>query len=238
MSIRIITDHPIAVEYAEHFDRDSDHSLCISRFTNQNFNQKLYKLFSGKTLRVVDLGCSVGAFVADCLWDGHIAVGIEGTDWYVKHVGLTKQWPTDPTVCIRDKVFNVDEYSEWGRYPENFFTADITKPFQLVEGEDKVEFDAVTAWEVMEHISEADLPQLLTNIKGLLAPEGLFICSISKQRGAFHKTVKNEKWWDGLFARYNFVLRPDLVDMFGEDWVRGPKQAAPDSFHRIIQIAQ
>lgn len=233
--LRIITDHPIAVAYAEHFDRESDHSLCLSRFTNKSFNEKLYKVFN-KTLRIIDLGCSVGAFVADCIKDGHIAVGIDGTDWYVKNVGAEKIFPTDPTICIREKIFKVDEYSEWGRYPDNFFTADITKPFRLVEHEQHVGFDVVTAWEVMEHIAEGDLPQLLDNVRNLLSPEGLFICSISEQRGQFHKTVKKPKWWDGLFAEYNFVLRPDLVSIFGDDWIRGPKQAAPGSFHRILQI--
>ena len=235
MKLRIITDHPIATAYAEHFDRDSDHSLCISRFSNPQFNRRLYELKPG-TLIIADLGCSVGAFVSDCIRDGHIAIGIEGTDWYLRHIGKTKQWPTDPTVCIRDKTFQVDDYSEWPRFPGSFFTADITQPFRLENYDGTyVGFDVVTAWEVMEHLAPEGVAQMLQNVRSMLNSDGLFICSISEQKGQFHKTVRPPGWWDSAFAAAGLVLRPDLLGHFGQEWIRGPKQHAPQSFHRIAQ---
>lgn len=51
----------------------------------RRFNKKLYELFGmDSPLWVLDLGCSGGGFVKDCLDDGCLAVGIEGSDYFKK----------------------------------------------------------------------------------------------------------------------------------------------------------
>jgi predicted TPR repeat methyltransferase len=77
-------------------------------------------------LRILDLGCSGGGFVKDCLDDGCLAVGLEGSN-YSKNL----------------------RRAEWRTIPENLFTADLTTPFQVFsefpEGEVPLTFDVITA---------------------------------------------------------------------------------------------
>ena len=57
MRIKIITDHPVAYtspDYIMPWGTKRDNSV------NPRFNQKLYNLFDGKFLKVLDLGCSGG----------------------------------------------------------------------------------------------------------------------------------------------------------------------------------
>jgi 2-polyprenyl-3-methyl-5-hydroxy-6-metoxy-1,4-benzoquinol methylase len=104
---------------------------------------------------LLDLGCSGGQLVSDFLSFGWYAAGLEGSDYSAK-TGRAN-WP---------KLGGV-----------NLFTCDITKPFQLEANGSPVQFDVITAWEVLEHIHENDLPKLLENICNHLKPGGLFIAS-------------------------------------------------------------
>src|SRR5690242_3276938 len=73
------------------------------------FNQKLYQLFGEYTpLWVLDMGCSGGGFVKDCLDAGSVAVGLEGSDYSKKM-----------------------RRAEWRTIPEYLFTADITARFEI-----------------------------------------------------------------------------------------------------------
>ena len=74
-------------------------------------------------------------------------------------------------------------------------------------------FDAITAWEVMEHIPEDDLPALFANIDHHLAPGGYLIFSIATfldwdpQTGCvWHVTVKPRAWWEERFASLGFLI--------------------------------
>src|ERR1051325_2350118 len=128
---------------------------------HRRFNQKLYQLFGEERppIWVLDLGCSGGGFVKDCLDDGCMAVGIEGSDFSKR----TKR-------------------AEWRTIPEHLFTADITKPFEVFGefpgGEKQLKFDVITNWEVMEHIHERDIPGVVENVKKHLKPGGLWIMSV------------------------------------------------------------
>lgn len=52
---------------------------------HRRFNKKLCELFGiDSPLWVLDLSCSGGGFVKDCLDDGCMAVGIEGSDYFKK----------------------------------------------------------------------------------------------------------------------------------------------------------
>src|SRR5262249_52883832 len=127
---------------------------------NRRFNVKLYQLLGRHMprvgprgawvywpnidLKVLDIGCAGGGFVKDCLDDGYLAVGLEGSDYSKKR-----------------------NRAEWATIPDYLFTCDVTKDFDVVlrdgGGERRILFDAVTAWEVMEHIAERDLPKVAEN---------------------------------------------------------------------------
>src|SRR4051812_27451294 len=90
--VSLTATRPVAIhspDYIEPWGTRRDNSR------NRRFNHKLYKLFlNRRSLRILDLGCSGGGFVRDCIDDGHFAVGLEGSD-YSKRVGRA-EWRTIP----------------------------------------------------------------------------------------------------------------------------------------------
>jgi predicted TPR repeat methyltransferase len=159
-----------------------------------------------RPLRALDLGCAGGGIVLDFLLAGHIAVGIEGSDYS-----------------------QIQQRAEWRTIPHNLFTADITKPFIVGDVNDKstLEFDVIMAWDVMEHIHEGDLEAVFANVMNHLRDDGYFVGTISlqpdenKELGAtYHHTVKPRDWWIARYARAGLeILRNPPFQ--AEDYVRG-----------------
>jgi SAM-dependent methyltransferase len=190
---------------------------------NRRFNQKLYHLFGEQRgpMWVMDLGCAGGGFVKECLDDGCVAVGLEGSDYSKK---------------LRR--------AEWRTIPEFLFTADITATFEVigefVSGEKRIQFDAITSWEVMEHIRESDLPMVVENIKRHLRPGGLWITSITPvddivQGVNLHQTVKPRQWWSEKLEKLGLICAEEYVHYFNGQFVRGPKYFAhPSAFHLVL----
>ena len=224
--IEVETGHPVAVDSPDHL---SPFGTSRDNSTNPLFNEKLYRLFAGlgRMPRVLDLGCSGGGFVRSCVDDGCLAVGIEGSD-HSRRFGR----------------------AEWPRGDGKFlFTADITKPFSVVGVSDgervPLTFDLVTSWEVMEHIAEADVPAVFENIRRHLAPNGLVVLSISTnehdvhdhdagETHHLHQTVRPASWWLSRLAAEGFEHHPEYVRFFNTQFIRGPKQNAPGSFHLVL----
>jgi SAM-dependent methyltransferase len=198
------TDHPLAADSVDTLHprgAKQDNSIC------PRFNQRLYQLFGHKPqLKVLDLGCAGGGLVRTLIDDGHFAVGLEGSDFP-----------------------RLNQFGEWGTIPHHLFTCDITKPFRLtLRAPDRpIPFDAVTAWEVMEHIPKDRIEPLMRNIDRHLAPGGWVLFSIatfldfSPTTGvAWHRTVEPRQWWELRFAEFGFV--PATDHPFGPyDWLRG-----------------
>lgn len=189
---------------------------------NFRFNQKLNKLYEGKKgeLRVLDMGCSGGGFVKDCLDDGCFSVGIEGSDFSRKR-----------------------RRAEWRTIPEYLFTADITAPFQVFgqfeTGERPLLFDVVTSWEVIEHIAEPDLEKVSSNVARHLDQGGIWIMSVSPNVEVIdgvhlHQTVQSRPWWTKKFQELGWIHLEEYVDFFNTQFVRGPKYGAPGSFHLVL----
>jgi SAM-dependent methyltransferase len=198
------TDHPLA--------RDSNDTLHPRGAKNDNsiclrFNQRLYQLFNRKpNLKVLDLGCAGGGLVRTLIDDGHFAVGLEGSDYP-----------------------QLNQSGEWGTIPHHLLTCDITKPFTLTSraSGEPLRFDAITAWEVMEHIPEDRIAPLLSNVERHLTPGGWVLFSIAtfmdfnaKTGVEWHRTVQPRAWWEAKFASLGFV--PSSDHPFGPyDWLRG-----------------
>jgi SAM-dependent methyltransferase len=231
MRYKVLTDHPVALTSRDH-THPSGTACDDSR--NVNFNRKLYPLFD-KQITLVDLGCAGGGFVKSVVDDGHEAIGIEGSDY-----SLTWDFH-DP------KTRKPGRRAQWATIPERLFTADVTKPFDVVKvtreyceecngpHEDSAEFEVVTCWEMMEHIPEDGLDQLAKNVLSHLAPNGVWIMSVSTQVGFHHVTVKHRGWWLELFAKHGLTNDDGLVRHFNDDWIRGPSQGAPESFHLCLR---
>lgn len=190
---------------------------------NYRFNEKLYALYSEKIegIKVLDLGCSGGGFVKSCHDDGHLAVGLEGNDYSQKRCRC-----------------------EWGTIPDFLFTCDITAKFEVFMEKkncmEPLKFDVITAWEVLEHIMENDLPMVVDNISRHLESNGLWIVSISPNEEIIegirlHQTVKHKEWWIELFDSLGFTHDEDYVRWFNTQFIRGPKYNAPGSFHLVLR---
>jgi SAM-dependent methyltransferase len=188
---------------------------------NQRFNDKLYKLYPvGRFLKVLDLGCSGGGFIRNCIDDGCFAIGLEGSDYSKRH-----------------------RRAEWRTIPEYLFTCDMTRPFEIsleTGGKsERVQFDAVTSWEVMEHIAEPDIARVAENVTRHLAPGGLWIMSVSPREDVIngvnlHQTVKPREWWVEKLSQLGFENQAPLVQYFNTQWVRGPKYGYSNSFHLVL----
>lgn len=206
----IITNNPVAIDSRDH---TNPHGTKADNSVNQVFNNKLYELFrTNKCLKIMDIGCSGGGFVKNCIDDGHIAIGLEGSDYSRNH-----------------------KRAEWVTIPDNLFTCDVTHPFEINDENGKVVFDIVTAWELMEHLPADRLSTVCNNIRRHLARDGIWIMSISPNKEYHHVTTESREWWLNLFTQEGFKNRDDYVKHFGNDWVRGPYQAAPNSFHFVFQ---
>lgn len=181
---------------------------------NIRFNRKLDKLYK-KPISILDLGCAGGAFVKDCIDEGDMAIGLEGSDYSKKN-----------------------KKAEWTTIPDSLFTCDITKNFNVYEGKKRFRFNVITAWEVMEHIKEEDLDALIKNIVNHMADDCLVIMSIANfsdiQNGIeLHQTQKPKDWWIDKFSRYGLVYRPEYLAYFNTQYIRG-KYEFENNFHLIL----
>lgn len=207
----VITDYPIALESPDHIKpcgamHDNNTSAAFIReFKSYAESQQITKPYF-----IMDLGCASGRFIVDCLGESMRAIGLEGSDYMLKH-GLY-YWPD---------------------HKNNLFTCNVAKKFEVYYDGIPTQFDLITAWEVMEHFKVDELPIVLENIGRHL--RGLFICSIAQgphvpYHQCYKDGIKSPEWWDELFSKYGFVKREDLKRHF-KSYVRGG-----GGFHRIFEF--
>jgi 2-polyprenyl-3-methyl-5-hydroxy-6-metoxy-1,4-benzoquinol methylase len=195
-NVVIITDYPVAYESLDHlFPRGTKNDN--TRYPR--FIHKCETLFSGKEkLNFCDLGCSGGGMVLDAALRGHYSVGIEGSD-----------------------LSSRAQRAEWRLLRKNLFTADITKPLGIIDldTQETVTFDVISAWEVVEHLSEGQLFGLFDNVAKHLADDGVFVGSIANysdkqpETGTeLHVTQQPYEWWSDKFSTYGFEAHQELFD--------------------------
>jgi SAM-dependent methyltransferase len=188
--IRVQTKHPIAYESPDH--------LTPWGTTRDNSTNKKFVDYMARRLRVetpnaelgaLDLGCSGGQLVKDFLDLGWMAVGLEGSDFSLKH--RRANWP-----ALAGK---------------NLFTCDITKPFQITTRHQPAKFNLVTMWEVLEHIHPSGLSQLFSNIMAHLERRGYFFASTTSAPD-IHEGVDlhQTKWTNAEWQRWIAEHCPEL----------------------------
>jgi 2-polyprenyl-3-methyl-5-hydroxy-6-metoxy-1,4-benzoquinol methylase len=218
------TEGAVALDSADH---QWPRGALYDNSTSPRFNRKLYAMLNYRPdLAVLDMGCSGGGFVKSVLDDGFTAVGLEGSD-----------------VCKRL------QRAEWSTIPLHLFTCDITRPFSLWNDRNqRVLFDVITAWEVLEHIAPDLVPVVIANIHDNLKPGGFFIGSIDMTPDGnpnlgvvYHLTLEGQDWWAERFLEKGFspvTNHPFLT----EDWLRGNGQgwdnwspADGEGFHLVVR---
>lgn len=184
------------------------HGTANDNSKNKQFNKFTYDYFNGP-VRFIDIGCSGGGLVEDFVNDGQLAIGLEGSDYS-----------------------QVYKRAAWATIPNNLFTCDVSKPYQVYyrwgeNGKDEPFLaNVISAWEVMEHFKPGDVPCVIEQIRKHLEVGGLFIASISlsaQNNEIWHQCVRNREWWNEQFSGFKF--RQDLVDKLNEmsAWVRTPE---------------
>ena len=169
------------------------------------FVKKCETLFGqSKELSFLDLGCSGGGMVLEALLRGHNSYGLEGSDASLK-----------------------EQRAEWRLIGNHLMTCDITKPFNLKNENNNIcKFNIITAWEVLEHLSDDELEGLFDNIKRHLKDDGIFVASIAnwddidEESGVnWHVNVHEYSWWRSKFENAGFKICSDLFDVW--DLARG-----------------
>ena len=155
-NIQLETNNPIAYESPDHLN---PYGTARDNSTNKKFVEYMADLIKSEYphnyLGALDLGCSGGQLVKDFKDLGWMAVGLEGSDFSLKH-----------------------KRANWAQLANtNLFTCDITKPFQITSHKSPAKFNLITMWEVLEHIHTNDLPQLFKNITAHMAYGGYFVAS-------------------------------------------------------------
>ena len=173
MNLIVETNHPVAYESPDH---KMPWGTKRDNHTHQGLIDELLEEYGSPN--VMDLGCSGGQFIVDLANLGCIAVGLEGSDYSIKH--QRANWP---------------EY-----HNRHLFTADVTKPYKVYNNSEQVYFDIITAWELVEHIAPDDIENLLTHITDNLKSGGKFIASISTKPDVIngfvlHQSVFTQDHW-------------------------------------------
>jgi SAM-dependent methyltransferase len=216
--IKINTEHPIAYESPDHI---MPWGTMRDNSTNEEFIAQTEHFFFPNTFNVLDIGCSGGQLIIDYHNRGHLAVGVEGSDYSVKH--QRANWP---------------EY-----HNKNLFTADATKPFSFIlDDKDPIKFDLITAWELIEHIHPNDLNALFKNVYNNLKHDGIFVASISTKPDVIdgvvlHQSVfQQHEWSFDILTEDNAFKDTDL------EWFVYPFSAAVradgGSFHIGVKHKQ
>ena len=198
--LKVITNKPVAVDSPDHLHPKG---TMRDNSVNPEFNRRLYSVLRERNLAptVLDLGCAGGGFVKSILDDGFFAVGIEGSDYS-----------------------KVRQRAEWATIPDFLFTADATEPFTVEDATGPLQFSAITSWEFMEHIADANLAALFSNIRRHLNRGGLFISStntIPDDEGGhgYHQTVRPAAWWNALYEHLGWEHDYQAEETFGGEYV-------------------
>lgn len=157
--IIINTMFPVAYDSADHMEPEGTKN---DNSSNIDLIHEIEKDLSEiSPLQILDLGCAGGGLVHDFVKKGHIAVGLEGSDYNIVH--QRAEWPA--------------------LYGKNLFTCDITKEYSIwIEKDQKISpfaCDLITAWEVVEHIPPDRLSLFFELIRRHLKIGGRFIAGIS-----------------------------------------------------------
>jgi hypothetical protein len=182
---RIDCEREVALDSADHI---VPRGVKSDETRSPSFVEAVKNHFS-RSISYLDLGSAGGGLVYDFILEDCKAVGIEGSDFSKN----------------RRRAY-------WREIPWALFTADITYPFQIFEGESPAQFDVIGAWEFFEHISEQDIPKVLANVKmHLRDSESLLLANISTfddhdGHTHWHQTIQNFDWWKKVFEENGFEV--------------------------------
>ncbi len=168
--------------YAGNFGYINNETFAGESHKNQAFNQYLKALFCRK-ISVLDLGCG-GGFIHDTVQNGDDALGIEGFSQYQRN-----------------------QIHAWKLIPDNLQIMNIAQPFIITdENNQRVNFDVVTAWEVLEHLFEDEVDVFLKNVVNHIHNDSFICFTVSYRPDNGHFTIKSLEWWKERFFNNGLLL--------------------------------
>lgn len=201
--VEVKTKHPVAFTSPDHtmpwgtkHDNSSHKGFVLAM-------DRFFRSTGRPASAMLDLGCAGGQIVKEFLDIGWLAVGLEGSDYSLKH-----------------------KRANWKLLAKkHLFTCNIAKPFRIFVSGKKKQFQLITAWEVLEHIPAGDLFVLFRNIVNHLDTGGYFIASttsVSDIRGGvdLHQTKMTNKQWRKWIKQHAASLVPDSVGLSFYQYVR------------------
>lgn len=196
MGFSVQTDYPVAFDS---LDCTSPKGAAVDAFRNIRWNHLVAQHFGGRQIFASDWGTSSGNVVLDWLRLGHRAIGLEGCP-------LPKETKREA----------------WALIPDNLFTADISRPFQILWEGEPVRLQVMSSWDCFEHIPEERVPTLMDNIVKHMADDGLVLLNIPDVDAIedWHVNLKPREWWDETFARYGFRISQAGLDIMRRERVR------------------
>ena len=199
--IKVITDHPIAYDSPDHIQ---PWGTARDNSTNEEFIKQTEQWFNNEPFKTLDIGCSGGQLTVDYANRGHLAVGIEGSDYSIKH-----------------------QRANWPEYHNRLlFTTDATKPFSVTFMNEPIKFQLITAWELIEHIHPKDLNALFKNIANNLSDNGIFVASISTKPDIINGVVLHQSVFSYSDWIYNILRDDDAFKDTDLEWFPYPFSAA------------
>lgn len=153
--MKLIAEATIALNSPDHI---CPVGTINDNYSNLEFVAAIKKLFPGRPMTLLDLGCAGGQLAVDFIRGGDLGVGVEGSNHALSGAGK----------------------NNWLQYKEkNLFLGDICKKILILNDANiPQKFDVVHSSEVMEHLNKEGLPCFFENILRHLKDDGLYICQI------------------------------------------------------------
>lgn len=194
---KVETEFRIAIDSPDHIFA-SESGTAVDYFGSGYFVRVLENILQSP-IRTIDIGCASGRQTKEFTLREHLAVGLEGSDWSFRH-----------------------QRPDWNVIPNNLFTCDCSKPFQITYNGQPFIADVITLFGVFEHFKEEDLPTVFDNIKKHLRRQGILLGNIGTHpdRHDYHQTVRPKNWWLNLLSQNEFVFHQEKLDLFKNAWPR------------------
>ncbi|HXK61844.1 MAG TPA: methyltransferase domain-containing protein [Acidobacteriota bacterium] len=193
------TDFPCETELREHF-RALRKFVETPDTTFSDFLQRLSAVYPDTCPRLLDLGCGDASFLKE----------VQELSFQVFGLDVDR---------AASEAFDQTEASP------NLFFCNYTRRFTLRErhsrGTRTAKFQIITCWNILEHVPERQLSDLLTTLRRHLDVRlGLFLASISLRpcylaHGECHPAARPESWWRNLFRNCGFFLLDGTFDYLG-----------------------
>jgi 2-polyprenyl-3-methyl-5-hydroxy-6-metoxy-1,4-benzoquinol methylase len=157
-NVTCVTNHPVALTSPDHI---CPIGTVADNHSNEQYVQEVEQYvkthMNKDQFNYMDIGCAGGQLAVDFALRGHFSVGLEGSDH-----------------SIQRQLHNWPEY-----HKTVLHTTDLVQPYHVEKDNEKVLFDVISAWEVVEHIHPTQLDQFFNNVFANLKDDGIFIASIN-----------------------------------------------------------